>query len=307
MAKLTIKELKILLMQLEDYLAGTMYLTLEFLKDQNKEIDDLTVYWSGFENNFSILSNSDGNLTPYIYTYAPKDLYNRLMKSKNIVNVIYNLSIFSWDRDASSEIKIDSSFYSARREEHKVYIFHFSDEKGLLENGDSNVEIQLRNQYGSNIYPAWKFRRLMKSISNADVFYLFGEDQKALDIYKGKSLEKYNLTNIDFEGKDVSELDLSSQISNIQLHLDHIQKTLYKANIEGYDGKGYLLKGWDIRDANIKNTHLAVDLLSCMVSYPEKLSSGTQFDEDNTFYLGKKQISMDEARDLGLNIKKKKR
>ena len=125
---------------------------------------------------------------------------------------------------------------------------------------------------------------------------LFDEEDKLFSIYKYRTLEDIDLSEINFDDRNIAGINISKNIGNISINFDKIQKDLRDANLEGYDFKGYILKDFDLINTNLRNTNAGVDLLSCKVNDETKMSSGTQFDHTIQFYLGNRKISREEAK-----------
>lgn len=137
---------------------------------------------------------------------------------------------------------------------------------------------------------------------------LFDENNKIREIFKDPNILKlYDLSEINFIGKNISGFDVTQNIENIKIRFDEIQQSLRNCNMEGYPFKGFVLRDFDLIDANLKNTNAGVDLLSCKINQETKMSSGTQFDETNQFYFGNKKLKLKEVENLGIKIYRKER
>lgn len=137
-------------------------------------------------------------------------------------------------------------------------------------------------------------------------FSIFDTDGNLLDCYKNRSLKDINLSIIDFKDTNISGIDISDNIENLNINFDKIKKDLSNTNLKGYNSKGYVLRYFDLTNANLEDTSFGIDLSTCIVSIPSKLENGTQFDENNTFYFGTKELEIEKAKELGLHIKPRK-
>ena len=138
-----------------------------------------------------------------------------------------------------------------------------------------------------------------------DPIHLFDNNGNALEKYKGRSLENYNLTSIDFVDKNISGLDLSHNIGQLHINFDKLVHTLKDTNISGYNLNKFKFQSWNLENADLRDTRASIDILSCMINQPSKMNQGTMFDENNTFYMGKKKLSLKEVENAGIKIYKK--
>ncbi len=134
--------------------------------------------------------------------------------------------------------------------------------------------------------------------------FLFASDNTVLDKYKNRSLENYDLCDVDFDSKNISGLDISH---NLEAHInfDKLAKDLIGTNINGYDLKKYKFVGWNLTDTDLRNTKASVDLATCIISQEGKMSSGTLFDEENQFFFFEKPLNIKEVKDFGIKIYEK--
>lgn len=132
---------------------------------------------------------------------------------------------------------------------------------------------------------------------------IFDEDGNLLFLYKHHTLEDIDLSEINFNRKNISGINISKNIGNVEINFDKIQKDLSNCNLEGYDFKGYILRGFDLHDTNLTNISAGIDLLSCKVSRESKMFSGTLFDSSNKFYLGDEEIPLEKAKEFKIKIK----
>lgn len=146
---------------------------------------------------------------------------------------------------------------------------------------------------------------ILYEIKSGKDYTIFDKKCNLLDCYKQKSLENIDLNYINFNGTNISGIDISDNIGNLTINFDKIQKDLSNANLKGYDSKGYVLHHFDLTNANLEETNLGIDLATCTISVPSKLEKGTQFDENNTFYFGTKELSTEQVKQLGLSINKR--
>lgn len=135
----------------------------------------------------------------------------------------------------------------------------------------------------------------------------FSDNGTLLREYKNRSLEDYNLSNIDWENKDIAGIDISSNIGNVTINFDNLVKTLENANISGYRLDNYYFQDWNLKGADLRNTGASIDLATCKYTVPSKTSNGTLFDEKNKFYIGQHKLSLEEVENIGIKIYTKKR
>ena len=133
---------------------------------------------------------------------------------------------------------------------------------------------------------------------------LFTKNNVLLDKYKNRTLEEIDLSNINFDDKNISGIDISKN-KEVKINFDKIVKDLSNSNISGYDLNKYKFVGWNLTNTNLTNTKATIDLGSCNISYESKMSPGTLFDEDNKFVFNEKYLSVDEVRNLSIKVIKK--
>lgn len=302
--KIKINELKFLLNNLEDYVEETLKLTDEFINENyetnNKDHKKPTYDFDIINEKIEIIMGrgSNNNITKLVYTYAPTELKKRLELCNKVFKELRFLKIKPKGLDMESNLELIPS-YSSTSEKY----FTIKDEGHILDSPLKDIDIYLKENYATTPVNIIKVLSILKKMSKENILVLFDQNNKLLKKYRGKDLSDIDLSNVDFKDKDISYMNLSSNINNLSLDLSNIEKSLHRSNIKGYDGKGYILRNFDIRDAILEDTNLGIDILSCMISYPEKMSSGTIFDTNNEFYLGKKKIEVEQAKQLGLNIK----
>ena len=110
--------------------------------------------------------------------------------------------------------------------------------------------------------------------------------------YHDNVISHYDLSDIDFDGVNVSRINFSKNLE-VKLNMNKIIKDLYKTNLEGYSLKKTILTDFNLQEANLKGTFAGIDLATCKISLPGKSSSGTQFDQNNTFYFGNEKVDED--------------
>lgn len=139
-----------------------------------------------------------------------------------------------------------------------------------------------------------------KKISS-ELFFVQNSKEVRPMFYDDRVLSFYDLSNINFDGVNVSKLDFSHNLE-VKLNIDKIVKDLRKTNLNGYSLKKKILIDFDLTDADLRNTSAGIDLATCKISLPTKNSSGTLFDDKNSFYFG--NDSVDEETLNKLKIKR---
>lgn len=140
-----------------------------------------------------------------------------------------------------------------------------------------------------------------RSLTNDDFF-----DQNGyVDSYflQDGILENYDLSYITF--KSIEGLNLSKNVTNLKLNFKNLDKTLRGTNIEGYNTKGYMFTHWNLEDANMIGTNAKVDILTCNITLPTKNTPGTRFGEDNKFYFGGLEKTIEEVEQMGIKVYRK--
>lgn len=133
---------------------------------------------------------------------------------------------------------------------------------------------------------------------------LFPNSKDVSEFFKNKEiLKRCDLSKVDFNDKNISGLDISENIGNVFINFDKIDKDLSNSVIKGYNLSRKILSNYNLTDTDLTQTSAGIDILSCTISTPSKMSLGTQFDENNRFYLGDKEIPLEEAKKLNLSIK----
>ena len=136
---------------------------------------------------------------------------------------------------------------------------------------------------------------------------LFPNSKDVAEFFKNKEiLKRCDLSKVDFDGKNISGIDISTNIGNISINIDKIQKDLSNTKLKGYDLKGKILYEFNLINTDLRKTGAGVDIASCMISLPSKVQSGTQFDENNTFYIGGNEMPLEQIKKLGFNIERRK-
>ena len=155
-----------------------------------------------------------------------------------------------------------------------------------------------------------QYQELVKALTNEETkrnrVNLFSAEGKVLDKYRHRTLEEFDLGAIDFDNKNISGLNISKN-PEVHINFDKIVKDLTDANVSGYNLGKYKFVGWNLTDADLRNTFATIDLLSCNITTEGKMSSGTLFDEKNTFIFGKNKLEHEEVKRLGIKIYKKEK
>ncbi len=153
-----------------------------------------------------------------------------------------------------------------------------------------------------------EYQKLLQIISsyynnkNEDDF-LFASNNTILDKFKNTSLEEYDLSLVDFDNKNISGLDISHN-SEVHINFDKIVKDVSNCNFNGYDLRKIVFKNFDIQNTNFTNTGAIIDIATCTINKESKMNLGTLFDEDNKFVFIDKKLTLNQAKDLGIKIKK---
>lgn len=137
---------------------------------------------------------------------------------------------------------------------------------------------------------------------------LFETDGTANALFIGENvLGLYDLSKVDFVGKSLANLDISKNIENLYINFSKLQKDLENANVQGYDLSKVTFVGWNLKNTDLRNTGAKIDLLSCNVTKRSKMSSGTLFDDKNTFCFGDKNLTLEEVENLRVKIYRKEK
>ena len=244
----------------------------------------------------------------YIRSYGPQILLERLEICNELVKVI-DFTVWCDDTSFLQQIRVCRN--PVCYEEYKG-IQNFHVEYGTILDSDKKYPLLKESNYDGIL--TWvnkkKYQTLEEIIEKKiklEKINLFDYKGEALEKYKGKSLKPYNLEEIHFQGKNISGLDLSQNIDQLHIHFDKLVHDLTNSNISGYDLKKFKFENWNLTNADLRNTGASVDLLNCMVNRSSKMQSGTLFDEENTFYFGKKKLSIEEVEKAGIKVYKKEK
>lgn len=135
----------------------------------------------------------------------------------------------------------------------------------------------------------------------------FFKTDKVREQYKGeKKLEPFDTSSLVFDNKNISGIDISTNIGNITINIDKIQKDLSDTKLKGYDLSGTTLTEFNLLNADLRDTNVGVNIATCMISIPSKVQSGTRFDENNRFYIGSEELSIEMVKKLGFNIESRR-
>ena len=307
----------------ENYINNTTDEIVKFLIDDGHFIMDKNAYFTMLDNTYPYkkgmvfsykdierkLKNEEVNA--YLLYSAPIEL---LEKIKVCEMLIKNIDYYVWYNNS-----IHLQFLAPYRK-HITFENYDSEYKTINNLTIGYAEItDTNNQYknlkdlemdGTMYCVTKKKYQALESIIEENIkhepFILFDSHGNALEKYKGISLEKYNLETIDFVDKNISGLDLSHNIEQLNINFDKLAHTLKDANISGYNLSNFKFQSWNLENADLRNTKASIDLLSCMINQPSKMNQGTMLDEENTFYFGKKKISLKEVENTGIKIYKRK-
>ena len=179
--------------------------------------------------------------------------------------------------------------------------FTIYDEYNFLKSleDDTTLEIAPKATYESFVDAMAKYRDL------TDQIVFFDDKNHLLREYQNRSLEKYDLSKVDWEHKNISGIDISSNVSNLSIDFDVLEKTLENASVRGYRLDHFCFYDWNLKEADLRDTGASIDLASCKYTLPEKVDHGTLFDEENKFFMGQKSLSLQQVQDLGVKIYKK--
>ena len=190
--------------------------------------------------------------------------------------------------------------------ETNIMKFHFTDDhhffekyRGTLIEDMEKVRFADENSY----------KRLLQTIDekiSREPLQLFDIKNECFEKYKYRSLKQYNLAKVNFDNKNISGMDLSHNIKELHIDFSRIQKDLSGSSIRGYQLQNFLFDGWDLRDADVTKTSAGIDLLTCKISIPTKMSIGTKFDEENVFFFGGKEKTIEEVEQMGIKVYKKR-
>ncbi|MGN0973393.1 MAG: pentapeptide repeat-containing protein [Bacilli bacterium] len=129
-------------------------------------------------------------------------------------------------------------------------------------------------------------------------------NSKINPLYKNQTLEQYDLSNLDFDNKNISGIDISKN-PEIRINFDKIVKDLTDSNISGYNLNKYTFRNYNLTNTDLRNTGATIDIASCIINKSGKMGSGTLFDEDNKFIFYDKVLSEEQIKDLNIKIYKK--
>lgn len=163
----------------------------------------------------------------------------------------------------------------------------------------TNPEITINN--------ASKYNQFINYLNKQEqIDSLFDKDGNLYDRFKGKELGDFDLSNIDFDYKNISGLDISKNL-NIHINLDKIKKDVSNCNFNGYDLSKETFRNFNITDTDFRNTGATIDIASCIINEEGKMNSGTLFDENNKFVFASKKLTNEDIERLGIKIKKLER
>lgn len=296
-------EIRDTLRTVEDYINDTTREIYELYNDshalfQKENKPDIYVQYYGngeYWIYISELIKADHNSTEYFDMMASKELKERCIICSKMINLIYIMEINN---------NIDLCIQDDKKEGH-CYLIEIDDYSHILK---SDINPLVTVNTGDSFRSLNPYKALLKLIDEHiknPTPILFDRDGNILEKYANKSLEDYDLSKIDFSNRNLSHMDLSHNIENLYIDFSNIQKSLCQTNLEGLNMNGVVLRNFDLTDANLKNTSAGIDILTCMISRPEKLKSGTEFDKNNAFYFGDKKLSLEEAENIGIKIYKK--
>lgn len=234
------------------------------------------------------------NYTPYsliapIFHYDEDT--NRYVLDKDAVTLSSTADILE-----NEELKYYCIKLPDEKEKRKKYLNNYKELRKICE------DYRIDNGYGFSLLTEdeLKFNKEKKKINNKLFFQKDSKDIRNM-FYHDNVISHYDLSDIDFDGVNVSRINFSKNLE-VKLNMNKIIKDLYKTNLEGYSLKKTILTDFNLQEANLKGTYAGIDLATCKISLPGKSSSGTQFDQNNTFYFGNEKV--DEETLVKLKIKR---
>lgn len=297
--KIHLNDLKDTLEKVIIYFNETSEAIYELFKDGHLDFQDNSSKYIALilHNKYSIKINKnlseEIDQTNFFRAVAPIELQQRCSNCLEMVELVRTLSI-------NDGKKLECSLSDEMPKPPYVHRY-IIDKDGIL-NATLNPLITIN---GGKIKKSSYWRLVELVNREMDRTILFDKEGNVLDKYKNKTLETFDLSKTNFKNKNLSYMDLSSNIQNLNIDFSNIQKSLIQTNLEGYNMDGIVLKEFDLTDANLKGTNASIDILTCRISKPEKLRGGTQFDETNDFYLGNRKLSSKEVSDIGIKIYRK--
>lgn len=185
------------------------------------------------------------------------------------------------------------------------YFIHPIKRKDFLDRDFNHNLIYVRN-YDSLL----QLMKFFREIENKDIVdvenFIFSDNHTVLKEYQNRTLEKFDLSAIDFDNRNISGLDISKN-PEVHIHFNKIIKDISNCNFNGYDLKKVIFRDFNIQNTDFRNTSATIDLGSCMISYEGKMQTGTLFDEKNKFLFNNKKLTQEEVENLGIKIFEKER
>lgn len=183
-------------------------------------------------------------------------------------------------------------------------------EKNTLKIEDDLHLDQKENNPKLHMLSLKKYQKLLNCITSdydkKENDFLFASDDTILDKYKYRSLEEYDLSDIDLDDKNISGLNISHN-PEIRINFDKIIKDISECNFNGYNLKKEVLRDFNIKDTDLRNTGATIDLATCSISKEGKMNRGTLFDEDNTFLFFNEKLTAKQVKELNIKVYKKEK
>ncbi|MGN0973392.1 MAG: hypothetical protein ACI4OT_01480 [Bacilli bacterium] len=236
---------------------------------------------------------------PELNRYYP--FYKQILK---IFRYYYNVTMNIYDLKNNLDIEV---ILKTTNHENDTRLFMKCDSLNFLKD---NKELKPDKIYVSTTFNDYKiYKNLLKIVKEHQQMLdekdlkNFFVDNKVNPLYKNQTLEKYNLSNINFDNKNISGIDISKN-PEVHINFDKIVKDLTNSNIRGYNLNKYTFRNYNLTNTDLRNTGATIDILSCNINTESKMSSGTLFDENNKFIIGNQKIPGNEIEKYGIKIKK---
>lgn len=296
-------------------IAAVEYVFSALTDRMNSDFEKIFMYYvsmnkSSINSRFSIAwkygkieyKENSTSLNKTLKLMASKEILECMKEAEDLNDIIRPVHLCMQYRKETSEIthnkdmKDRDVFVS-----HPVYLIHLVDTGKFFDVLSPDTVVTLHSSVPYNL--------LLKLVKNYEQenkkIRLFDFGDSVFEGYKDIPLGSYNLSKINFDGKNLSHLNISENIGNVTINIDKIQKDLRASNFNGYNLAGTTLREFNLIDADLRNTGVGVDLATCNYSLPGKLGLGTLFDEGNVFFQGDKKLSIEDVKSMGIKIYKK--
>lgn len=244
-----------------------------------------------------------------------------LIEDGKLIKTSFNISYKPYYNTAIQDMIWDMEKKELFPRKGAWHYLDFTDDLGLLKSSDAysltlakgQLYVQLLKNFVLKYAPIYLSNKTSReedvneraAVENKFLYSVHREKMNPL-FYQGDLLKYYDLSKVNFSGKDLSHLDFSKN-KEANINFSDIIPTLEGSSFEGFALQKHVFHNFNLRDANLKNTSAGVDLASCSISFPSKLNSGTLFDEKNTFYFGNKKLTNSEVENLGIKIYRKEK